>query len=136
MRSRPPGVDDGGSDHLIIRYADVLLKYAEALNENGRTPDAIAQLNRVRSRAGLGVTTATSQAEVRTAIRQERRFELIGEGKRWFDLKRYGTAVETMNAFFASNNLGVTITENNLVLPVPQSQIDTDPDTIIQNPGY
>lgn len=130
------GANDGGSDHLIIRYADVLLKYAEALNENGQTTDAITQLNRIRSRAELGGTTAMSQADVRTAIRQERRFELIGEGKRWFDLKRYGAAVETMNAFFTSNNVAVTITENNLILPIPQSQIDTDPDTIIQNPGY
>ncbi|MDT0606410.1 RagB/SusD family nutrient uptake outer membrane protein [Croceitalea rosinachiae] len=130
------GADDGGSDHLIIRFADVVLKYAEALNENNQTAEAITQLNSIRSRAGLAETTATSQADVRAAIRQERRFEFIGEGKRWFDLKRYGTAVEVMNAFFGSTGANVTIDNNNLVLPIPQSQIDTDPDFIEQNPGY
>lgn len=130
------GADDGGSDHLIIRFADVVLQYAEALNENGQTAEAITQLNRIRTRAGLAGTTATSQADVRAAIRLERRFEFIGEGKRWFDLKRYGTAIEVMNVYFASTGASTSIGENNLVLPIPQSQIDTDPDFILQNPGY
>ncbi|SNZ01662.1 RagB/SusD family nutrient uptake outer membrane protein [Flagellimonas pacifica] len=131
----PTGADDGGSDHLIIRYADVVLKYAESLNENNQTADAITQLNTVRARAGLGATTASSQTEVRAAIRLERRFELMGEGHRWFDLKRYGTAVSVMNAFFNSAGSNVTIDENKLVLPIPQSQLDTD-SSITQNPGY
>ncbi|MGW9687140.1 RagB/SusD family nutrient uptake outer membrane protein [Flagellimonas sp. 2504JD1-5] len=131
----PTGADDGGSDHLIIRYADIVLKYAEALNENSQTADAIIQLNTIRSRAGLAATTATTQAEVRDAIRQERRFEFIGEGHRWFDLKRYGTAVAVMNAFFSSTGSNVTIDANKLVLPIPQSQLDTDA-SITQNPGY
>ncbi|WP_420320120.1 RagB/SusD family nutrient uptake outer membrane protein [Flagellimonas sp.] len=131
----PTGADDGGSDHLIIRYADVILKYAESLNEGNQTTDAITQLNLVRSRAGLAATTAVSQSEVRAAIRQERRFELIGEGHRWFDLKRYGTAVSVMNAFFSNSGSNVTINENKLVLPIPQSQLDTDA-SITQNPGY
>ena len=130
------GADDGGTDHIIIRFADVILNYAEALNENGQTAEAIVQLNLIRTRAGLGITTASSQADVRAAIRQERRFEFIGEGKRWFDLKRYGTAVSVMNAFFANAGANVTIDENNLLLPIPQSQIDTDPDFMTQNPGY
>ncbi len=130
------GVNDGGSDHLIIRFADVVLKYAEVLNENGQTAEAIIQLNRVRTRAGLAGTTATSQADVEEAIRLERRFELFGEGHRWFDLKRYGNAVEVMNTFFESTGATTRINENNLLLPIPQSQIDTDPDVIIQNPGY
>ncbi len=129
------GADDGGSDHLIIRYTDVILKYAEALNENNQTGEAILQLNTIRARAGLGATTATTQAEVRDAIRQERRFEFIGEGHRWFDLKRYGTAVSVMNAFFSSTGANVTIDDNKLILPIPQSQLDTD-SSITQNPGY
>ncbi len=131
----PTGANDGGSDHIIIRYADVLLKYAEALNENNQTDEAIIQLNEVRERAGLGATTATTQTEVRNAIRQERRFELMGEGHRWFDLKRYGTAVSVMNDFFNDAGINVTIDENKLVLPIPQSQLDTD-SSISQNPGY
>ena len=130
------GPNDGGSDHLIMRFSDVVLKYAEMLNENGQTPEAITQLNRIRTRAGLAGTTASSQTDVRNAIRLERRFELFGEGHRWFDLKRYGNAVEVMNAFFESTGATTRINENNVLLPIPQSQIDTDPGVITQNPGY
>ena len=129
------GPNDGGNDIIVIRYADVLLKYAEALNESGSTEDAIPHLNAVRNRAGLANTTATSQGDVRAAIEMERRYEFIGEGHRWFDLKRYGTAVKTMNDWFAANAKNVIIDETKLILPVPQSQIDTDP-AITQNAGY
>lgn len=129
------GVNDSGTDYYVIRYADVLLKYAEALNQDGRTDDAIPYLNRVRNRAGLANTSASTQAEVSDAIELERRFEFIGEGHRWFDLKRTGRAVETMNAWFTANSKNVTINADNLILPIPQSQIDTDP-AIKQNTGY
>ena len=122
----PSGPNDGGSDHIIIRYADVLLKYAEALNEAGSS-DAVQYLNLVRNRAGLDNTTASSQSEIRAAIEMERRLEFIGEGHRWFDLKRYGTGVETMNDWFAAQGRNVVINNDNLLLPIPQSQIDTDP---------
>lgn len=131
----PTGVNDSGTDYYVIRYADVLLKYAEALTETGRQDEAIPFINQVRNRAGLDNTTATSQAEVRAAVEQERRFEFIGEGHRWFDLKRTGRAVETMNAWFQATNKNVTINADNLILPIPQSQIDTDP-AITQNSGY
>ncbi len=129
------GVTDGGTDYYVIRYTDVLLKYAEALNETGNTADAALQLNSVRKRAGLGDTNAASKAEMRAAIEMERRFEFIGEGHRWFDLKRTGKAVATMNKWFADSGKNVVINNNNLLLPIPQSQIDTDP-AITQNEGY
>lgn len=128
------GADDGGSDHIVIRYADVLLKYAEALNESGGANTA-QYLNMVRNRAGLANTTATTQSELRDAIELERRFEFIGEGHRWFDLKRTGKAINTMNAWFTANSKNVTIDADNLLLPIPQSQLDTDP-AITQNSGY
>lgn len=128
------GADDGGSDHIVIRFADVLLKYAEALNESGGA-NAAMYLNMVRNRAGLANTTATTESELRDAIEMERRFEFIGEGHRWFDLKRTGKAIETMNAWFTTNSINVTIDADNLILPIPQSQIDTDP-AITQNSGY
>lgn len=131
----PTGINDGGSDYYVIRYADVLLKYAEALNESGSTSEVAQYINLVRNRAGLENTTATSQAELRVAIEKERRFEFIGEGHRWFDLKRFGNAVETMNKWFSENGKNVVIDEDNLLLPLPQSQIDTDP-ALTQNPGY
>lgn len=131
----PTGVNDGGSDYYVIRYADVLLKYAEALNETGSTSEAAAYINLVRNRAGLSNINATTQTEIRAAITMERRFEFIGEGHRWFDLKRYGTAVEVMNEWFKANSKNVTINGNHLFLPIPQSQVDTDP-TLTQNEGY
>lgn len=129
------GSNDGESNHIVIRYADVLLKYAEALNESGNTSEAIQYVDQVRTRAGLGNTTATTQGELRAAIEMERRFEFIGEGHRWFDLKRTGKAVETMNTWFAAQGINVAIDNNKLLLPIPQSQIDTDP-AIQQNSGY
>ncbi|MEM6844058.1 MAG: RagB/SusD family nutrient uptake outer membrane protein [Bacteroidota bacterium] len=72
--------NDGGSDFIVIRYSDVVLKYAEALNETGQTTEAINQLNLIRNRAGLTNATASSAEAVRDAIRLERRLELINEG--------------------------------------------------------
>ena len=89
----------------------------------------------MRTRAGLADTDATDKMGVRSAIRQERRLELIGEGQRWLDLKRYGTAVTVMNAFFAKTGSNVSINEDKLILPIPQSQRDADP-AILQNNGY
>ncbi len=126
------GPDDGPSDHIVIRYADVLLKYAEALNETGGANPEV-YLNMVRNRAGLPNTTASSKTELEDAIEMERRFEFIGEGHRWYDLKRTGKAISTMNAWFLANGINVTIDENDLLLPIPQNQIDTDP-SITQNP--
>lgn len=131
----PTGVNDSGSDYYVIRYADVLLKYAEALNQTGSTSEAAIQLNKVRNRAGLSNTNASSQSAMQDAIELERRYEFIGEGHRWFDLKRTGRAISTLNAWFASQGKNVVIDEHNLFLPIPQSQIDTDP-AISQNTGY
>lgn len=129
------GVNDSGTDYYVIRYADVLLKYAEALNETNMTSEAAQYLNAVRNRAGLTNTTASTKSEMAAAIDMERRSEFIGEGHRWFDLKRTGKAIETMNKWFADNGKNVVINQDNLILPIPQSQIDTDP-AISQNSGY
>ena len=91
--------------------------------------------NQVRTRAGLVATAATTQADIRTAIDLERRLELVGEGHRWFDLLRTGTAVSVMNSWFISNNILITIDAHHLLMPIPQGQVDTDP-SIKQNPGY
>lgn len=126
--------NDGGSDFIVIRYSDVVLMLAEALNETDAT-GAIDLLNTIRNRAGLANTTAVSKSEVREAIASERKFEFISEGHRWFDLVRTNTAISTMNAYFTAMGLNITIEEDNLLLPVPQSQIDADP-ALKQNPGY
>lgn len=128
-------ITDGGSDFVVLRYADVLLMLAEVQNELGNTSDASTNLNLIRNRAGLSNATATTQSDLRSAIDFERRLELVGEGHRWFDLLRSGNAVSVMNSWFAANNIQITITSNNLLMPIPQNQINTDP-SIKQNPGY
>jgi hypothetical protein len=131
----PAVVTDGGSNAVVLRYADVLLMLAEVQTELNSLSDAAAALNLVRTRAGLPATTAATQADLRTAIALERRLELVGEGHRWFDLLRTGTAISAMNSFFQASNILTRITANNLLMPVPQAQVNTDP-AITQNTGY
>lgn len=114
-----------------LRYAEVLLMKAEALNELGQTPDAIPLLNQIRARAGLGITTAVSQADIRKAIWKERRVEMAFEHDRFFDLVRTGQA----KAAFAID--GKTFTENkNELFPIPDSFIRQANGLSAQNPGY
>lgn len=124
---------DGGSNVVVLRYADVLLMLAEDENELGNPENAKTYLNLVRKRAGLPDATQQTQGDVRAAISLERRLELIGEGHRWFDLLRTGTAIQVMNAWFTAQNITTRITERDLLQPIPQDQIDTDP-AIKQNP--
>lgn len=128
-------ITDGGSDFVVLRYADVLLMLAEAENELGNATAASGYLNQVRARAGLGSATASTQAGLREAIDLERRLELVGEGHRWFDLLRTGQAMAVMNEWFDRQGRPIRISENNLLMPIPQSQINTDP-AITQNSGY
>lgn len=80
-----------GMNWPVYRYSEVLLFLAEALNEQGKTAEAATYMNMVRKRAGLPNTTATSQADFRTALIKERRVELAFENKRWHDLVRTDT---------------------------------------------
>jgi len=134
-------IEDGGSNIVVLRYADVLLMLAECHEELGGTDNlqlAMHYLNLVRSRAGLNELISLDQSSLRLVIAQERRWELISEGYRWFDLVRTEQAIPVMNAYFTATPglQNIRIDEHNLVQPVPQSQINTDPESIIQNPGY
>lgn len=126
---------DGGVNFIVLRYADVLLMYAEALNESGQTEDAHSHINAVRSRAGLIPLSGLDQTALRLALEQERRLEFLGEGHRWFDLLRTGRAISVMNDYFTSIGLDFSLTENELLMPIPQREIDIDPN-LSQNPGY
>src|SRR6218665_1996347 len=131
-------IADGGSNVVVLRYADVLLMLAEAENELSPAGFTAAAdyLNEVRKRAiPSSRSNALTQADMRAAIDLERRLELVGEGHRWFDLVRTGAAVSVMNEWFAANGIRVTIDNHNLLMRIPQSQIDTDP-AIKQNTGY
>ncbi|MGI4873566.1 MAG: RagB/SusD family nutrient uptake outer membrane protein [Janthinobacterium lividum] len=142
----PTTSTDAENDWIVLRYADVLLMYAEAINE-GTGPDALSldATNRVIRRSrGLAVATAaptvdlpatTSQADLRTRLETERRLELNFEGHRWFDLVRTNRAIPVMNAFFTKNNSATRIDAHNLVFPVPIQEIQTNP-ILTQNPGY
>ena len=92
------GDDFSDTNIRYLRYAEVLLMKAEALNEIGQTGAAIPFLNLIRNRAGLADTTAATQTDLRTAIRKERRLELALEHDRWFDLVRTGQAQSAMAA--------------------------------------
>ncbi|WP_158860281.1 RagB/SusD family nutrient uptake outer membrane protein [Lunatibacter salilacus] len=131
-----------GNNWPILRYADVLLMYAEALNEISFDPNgpSFDLLNRIRRRAGLPEKTfnhsdpfyaVNSQEEFRLAIEQERRVELAFEGHRWFDLVRTNRAVDVINP-----KVSAGVQPHQLLLPIPLSQVQINPENISQNPGY
>ncbi len=133
----PPTVRYDSDDNWpVLRYADVLLMYAEALNEQGQTATALPFLNRIRRRAGLPERTITTQADMRLALENERRWELAFEGHRWFDLVRTGRALPVLQAKAQAIGIRGALSNNNLVFAIPQSQIDINPSRVQQNPGY
>jgi len=136
-----PVNNDGALNYVYMRYADILLIKAEALNELNRTNEALAPLNAVRKRAresylydvdlpGAGAVPTdllpdianTGQQGVRIAIRHERRVELGFEFHRFFDLMRYGKVV----AEAALEGTGFSYDKNRYFL-IPQSELDTNP---------
>ena len=121
---------DSRANWKVIRYADVILMYAEALNENAKTTEALIQLNKVRVRAGLSTYSGLSQAATRDAIALERRLELSFEGHRWFDLLRTGKALSVMAPFGMKDYMTV------YPLPLSQVQLINDKTIFPQNPGY
>lgn len=125
------GGDDSDTNIRYLRYAEVLLMKAEAMNELGQTGAAIPFLNQVRNRAGLANTTAVSQVDVRTAIWKERRLELALEHDRWFDLIRTGQAATAMAADGKTFTVG-----KNEVFPLPASFIAEAKGLSAQNLNY
>lgn len=114
-----------------LRFAEVILMKAEALNELGQTADAIVVLNQIRNRAGLANSTAVSQSDLRTAIWKERRVEMAFEHDRFFDLVRTGQAA----AAFTIHGKNFA-TGKHEVFPLPQAFIDEAGGLSTQNPGY
>ena len=138
-----------GYDLPLLRYAELLLFYSEALIENGQVNEGMAQLNKVRARPSVDMPalTATDQADARTKLRHERRVELNMEGVRLFDLMRWGILEDVFGT--ASNpkpilvKYGDDVTtkdqklefpKNNL-FPLPQLELDINKKAS-QNPGY
>ena len=137
--TKSPTFKTVGNDQILLRYADVLLMYAEALNEIQYDASegslALKYLNAVRQRAGISNLTVKqlpTQEKFRKGILIERQREFPYEGQRWFDLVRMGFAKSVM----AEN--GVEIKDYQLLFPIPQQEIEKvgDKSILWQNPGY
>lgn len=124
-----------GNDFPLLRYADVVLMYAEALGQQGNISGALTYLNKTRKRAGLAELTEAEVADKKTFIQEladERGREFALEGQRWFDLVRLDLAVD----FFKAR--GYSVDSHNLLFPIPQDQIEivNDKSILWQNPGF
>lgn len=136
-----PTGNGSANDFPVIRYADVLLMYAEASNELGNSGDAHQYINMIRKRARFNGSTyppgavpdyaGLSQADMRAAIINERRLEFVAEGQRWFDLVRTNTLAQLVPLA----KPGVTPADKNALFPIPQHEIDLNKN-LVQNTGY
>ncbi|CAN5149330.1 RagB/SusD family nutrient uptake outer membrane protein [soil metagenome] len=128
-------INNWGNNRRLIRYADVLLMAAEALNENNTAEQALLYLNQVRQRARMGNEailpdiTEINKENLRNIILNERRVELALEGHRFWDLVRTGKAPEVLGP------VGFEAGKHEL-LPIPQNQIDLSQGTLTQNTNY
>ncbi|MGQ0815077.1 MAG: RagB/SusD family nutrient uptake outer membrane protein [Gemmatimonadota bacterium] len=123
---------ENGNDYAYFRLGEIYLIKAEALNELGRTPEAVALVNTLRERVfdpdkPLSVASFT-QASFRAHMLKERLFELTAEAKRRQDMIRHGT-------FTAARAFKDAREPYRILMPIPQSQLDTNP-MLEQNPGY
>lgn len=139
------GNDDAPTNKVYIRFADVLLWKAEAYNEKGSYPEAIAIINQIRTRARTSVTAAgtvppagtlpnrgasTNKDVIKGWLISERRVELGFESQRMLDLKRWGIAKTVLTA------AGKNFQDKHYLYPIPQGEIDASAGTLKQNPGY
>ena len=138
------------ANFALYRYAEILLLYAEVLNELGRPTEAVAYINQVRARPSVdmpALSTGLSKAQVFEAIRHERRVELSFEGKIGYDLRRWGIAGEFLRSPERWQN-NITINPQwggdffkfqdgkDEYWPIPQSEVDKSNGTLEQNPGW
>ncbi|MBP1677896.1 MAG: SusD family protein [Bacteroidetes bacterium] len=136
--------DDGDKDWPILRFADVILLYAEVENELDGVAAALPLINQTRMRAGLTdlkESALPNKHAMRMAIEKERRLEFAYENQRWFDLIRTNRVLEVINSHYTTEDyyLSLTgvgpLTESSTLLPVPQKEIDIN-QNVTQNPGY
>jgi hypothetical protein len=143
-----------------MRYAEVLLNYAEAINETGKTDLAYAPLIALRDRAGItagddklyGLKPSMTKEQMREIIRNERRVELAFEDHRWNDIRRWKIAMDVSNGYNkrmriiknANNTYTYQVTESirrhnfrpeMYLLPIPDSEVRKAP-AMLQNPGW
>lgn len=164
LRAKPYDANHNNLNHRLLRFADVLLMYAEATNALGRDGDARQALNRVRGRASVNLPAITSSGTaLRDAIRRERRLELALEFQRLYDIRRWKDdngkrAIANImgpNGSFVKYNLqestdeyeranqressdkGSTFQENrDLLFPIPNTEVQLSGGSIVQNPNF
>lgn len=131
-RDAPTSSNNSEDNIIMLRYADVLLMIAEAINKiNGPTAEAYDAVDAVRKRSNLPLWTRNLTQETFSAnLLNERRKELAFENHRWFDLKRFNKAVEILSA------KGYAIQPKHLLFPIPRREIVINPENMTQNPGY
>ncbi|MEO7045803.1 MAG: RagB/SusD family nutrient uptake outer membrane protein [Ferruginibacter sp.] len=133
-----PSRFDWGINFIAIRYTDILMMKAECIlnGATGAQGDVDAIVNQVRERAGLPDLSNVTLPQ----LFDERRREFAGEGLRWFDLQRSGNLVTIMNAWINVEDAALKkinqVTPNDIIYPVPQTQLDAKPGLYDQNPGY
>ena len=129
----PTDGEIGDNDWIVLRYADVLLLYSEAILAGGEsTTDqrAVDAFNQVRARAGLDEIANLTKQD----LLNERRVEFVYENQRLYDLIRFGEADNVLQQFSTDNNLAYTADKK--YLPFPQREIDNLPNFYTQNNGY
>jgi len=142
----------GPLNYKVIRYADVLLMYAEAACELDQTGVAKEALEEIRVRArGTNASVlpafpygsySDNQSDLRKAIRHERRVELALEGQRFFDLQRWGIAATVMNAYRDQESAEVKaqmdpfVENKHELFPIPEVEINLSQHLLTQNPNY
>lgn len=116
---------------IIFRMAEQYLIRAEARLKQGNIIGAQDDLNKIRVRAGLPITTAMTQEELKQAILDERRVEMFTEhGNRWFDIRRHGVVGEILSPIKPGWS------PTNILLPIPEYELLINPNLLPQNPGY
>jgi hypothetical protein len=136
-------INNADANWPFLRYADVLLIYAEALNELGQSDAAIEYLNKVRTRSNATLASVSGSGALdtpvkrRSAIIEERAKELACEADRRWDLIRWGIYLDAMNAI-ESDDAGVLKTrqQRNLLFPIPVPELNTNSAITENNPGW
>ena len=127
-----------GNDWIVLRLADVLLMHSEAILAGGASTQslqAIQSYNKVRVRAGMAPLAEDGSATLtKQMLLDERRIELAFENQRFYDLIRFGEAENVLGAFAASK--GYSFAPTDLLLPIPQREINVSGGALTQNPGY
>ncbi|NDW10633.1 RagB/SusD family nutrient uptake outer membrane protein [Dysgonomonas sp. 520] len=144
IKDRPQYGGDNGKNRRLIRYAEVVLMYAEALNECGQGAMALVQLNKNKAQANTinnssALYIGGGYGQMRDQIWKERRTELCFEWDRFFDLVRQKRAADVIKTYGAkrANKRGYYFREGiNELFPIPQSEIDISNGVVEQNPGY